>query len=327
MFLLILLCISASICFGQSHSFYAKPDTINIDSKIFNSARKFTISVPKDIDKLKKPKNCIVYVDGDNDEISGTILQTTNNLYLSDDIPQSILIGIFHENRDEELVEKTQLLNFILTEVLPVIQSKYLIENELTILGHSFGGYFSTYCFFQRNDIFRNCVAISPAYWANEKDIYKLLNLETSKHQQISGNLFIAIGDKRWDDISLIEGVQTLKNIIEKKTNKFNYTIEKLIGFNHNSTPTVGFALGLNYCYDTWEWNGIVEEQNTRITAFPDFWRHYELKANALEKLNRKREAIETYEIAISKLVNDPEVTKSDKKKFSKILNQKIKKI
>lgn len=100
-------------CFCQSHSFYSKPDTLNIDSKIFGTIRRITVSIPNDYEKLKQPKNCILYVDGDDDEISGTILQATNNLYLYDDIPQSILVGIFHENRDQELQEKYKLYDFI----------------------------------------------------------------------------------------------------------------------------------------------------------------------------------------------------------------------
>ena len=93
-------------CFCQSHSFYSKPDTLIIKSKVFETERKITISIPLDNEKIKAQKNLIIYVDGDNEEITGTIMQATNNLYLYDDIPQSILVGIFQENRDQELLEK-----------------------------------------------------------------------------------------------------------------------------------------------------------------------------------------------------------------------------
>ena len=140
--------LSSMNCFCQSHSFYSKPDTLTIKSVVFGTERKITISKPLDNEKIKAQKNLIMYLDGDNEEITGTIIQATNNLYLYDDIPQSILVGIFHENRDQELLEKNKLFKFLYHEVIPKITEKYNTKKKVTILGHSFGGYFATYCFF-----------------------------------------------------------------------------------------------------------------------------------------------------------------------------------
>lgn len=167
-------------CFCQSHSFYSQPDTLSIDSKIFGTVRKITVSIPNDYAKLKQPKNCILYVDGDDDEIAGTLLQATNNLYLYDDIPQSILVGIFHENRDRSY-RKKKLYDFIVNEVLPKITEKYSLKKEITIVGHSFGAYFATFCFLNNNTLFNSCIAISPAYWPNKNDIYTLAEQELKK--------------------------------------------------------------------------------------------------------------------------------------------------
>jgi predicted alpha/beta superfamily hydrolase len=311
-------------CWCQSHSFYSKPDTLRIDSKVFGTLRKITVSIPNDYKKLEQPKNCILYLDGDDDEIAGTILQATNNLYLYDDIPQSILVGIFHEQRDEELKEKNKLYDFITTEVLPKIKEKYAVKNEITIVGHSFGAYFSTFCFFKNNSLFNNCIAISPAYWPNKNDIYKVAENELMKKEKLTGSFFLAIGDKRWDDINLRDGVFKFKNLIESKRNSFTFRFNDLNGFNHNSSPSVGFALGLNFCFDEWEWESVLDDQNNRIKSFPDFWRHYELKADALLHLNRKTEAKEIYKIAIEKLNIDKEISINDSKVSLKRIKLKM---
>jgi hypothetical protein len=311
-------------CFCQSHSFYSQPDTLSIDSKTFGTIRKITISIPNDYGKLKQPKNCILYVDGDDDEIAGTILQATNNLYLYDDIPQSILVGVFHENRDQELQEKNKLYDFITNEVLPKITEIYSVKKEITIVGHSFGAYFSTFCFFKNNALFNNCIAISPAYWPNKNDIYTLAEQELKKQVKLTGNFYLAIGDKRWDDISLRDGVLKFKKIFESKKNTFSFRFNDLIGFNHNSSPTVGFGLGLNFCFDEWEWGSVLEDQNRRIKSFPNFWRHYELKADALRHLKRTNEAIETYKTTIEKLNLDKEISITDRKLFLKRIEDKM---
>jgi Putative esterase len=311
-------------CFCQSHSFYSQPDTLSIDSRIFGTARKITVSIPNDYGKIKEPKNCILYVDGDDEEIAGTILQATNNLYLNDDIPQSVLVGIFHENRDQELQEKNKLYDFIAYEVLPKITGKYSLKKEITVVGHSFGAYFATYCFFKNNELFNNCIAISPAYWPNKNDIYAIAETQLKKQEKPTGNFYLAIGDKRWDDISLREGVFKFKTIVESRKNNFRFQFNDLVGFNHNSSPTVGFGLGLNFCFDEWEWGSVLEDQNNRIKSFPDFWRHYELKADALIHLKRTTEAIETYKITIGKLNLDKEISSTDRKFFLKRIENKM---
>lgn len=320
-FLLIFITLN---CFCQSHSFYSKADTLSINSKIFGTTRKITVSIPNDYDKLKQSKNCILYVDGDDDEITGTILQATNNLYLYDDIPQSILVGIFHENRDQELQEKNKLYDFIASEVLPKITEKYSVKKEITIVGHSFGAYFATFCFFKNNKIFNNCIAISPAYWPNKNDIYTIAEQELKNKENLTGNFYLAIGDKRWDDVSLRDGVFKLKTIIESTRNTFSFRFNDLIGFNQNSSPTVGFGLGLNFCFDEWEWESVLDDQNNRIKSFPNFWRHYELKADALRHLNRKTESIDTYKITIEKLTMDKEISFTDRKIFLKRIEVKM---
>jgi predicted alpha/beta superfamily hydrolase len=312
-------------CFCQSHSFYSQPDTLSIDSKIFGTIRKITISIPNDYDKLKQPKNCILYVDGDDDEIAGTILQTTNNLYLYDDIPQSILVGIFHENRDQELQEKNKLYDFITNEVLPKITEKYSVKKEITIVGHSFGAYFSTFCFFKNNALFNNCIAISPSYWPNKNDIYTIAEQELKNQEKLTGNFYLAIGDKRWDDVSLRDGVFKFKKVIESNKNSFSFQFNDLIGFNHNSSPTVGFGLGLNFCFDEWEWESVLEDQNNRIKSFPNLWRLYELKGDALRHLKRTTEAIETYKTTIEKLNLDKEISSTDRKTSLKRIEVKMK--
>ena len=316
--------LSAMNCFCQSHSFYSKPDTLTIKSKVFGTERKITISKPLDNEKIKAQKNLIMYLDGDNEEITGTIIQATNNLYLYDDIPQSILVGIFHENRDQELLEKNKLFKFLYHEVIPKITEKYNTKKKVTILGHSFGGYFATYCFLKNNDIFNNCIAISPAYWPNKKDIFEFAEKEFKKETKLTGNFYLAIGDKRWDDISLRGDFFKFKTILAQGNGNFNLQYNDLVGFNHNSSPTVGFGLGLNFCFDQWEWNSVVTDQNNRIKSFPDFWQHYELKADALKKLKKYKEANKTYKIAADKLKLDTEVSTSDRKIFTKRMKDKI---
>lgn len=122
-------------------------DTISIKSKVFETERKIIITRSLKIKKENK-NSCILYTDADDRDINGIILQSANNLIASKEMPQSYLVGIMHQDRNTELVEKEKLHRFINEEVFPFLEKEYTIENKVTIAGHSFGAYFATYAFF-----------------------------------------------------------------------------------------------------------------------------------------------------------------------------------
>lgn len=232
------------------------------------------------------------------------------------------MIGIIHENRNTELLEKDKLLNFLKEELFPLLEDKYGKTNKITIVGHSFGGYFATYAFLKDNDIFNACIAISPAYWPNKNDVIHLL---LEKENLINGTFYLAIGDKRWDEISLREDVFKVQKILRHQKS-ISFGFNDLTGFAHNATPVVGFGLGLSFVYDEWEWSNILEEQENSLKQFPDFWGHLEIKADALFHLNRVSEAKSFYREALEKTAEDKDLSKSEMKEVTKRLRAKIKK-
>lgn len=318
--LLIIQLLCCSFCFTQPYSQLSTSDTITIRSKIFDTERKVIITKSLKI-KNDLQNNCIIYMDADDSNINGIFLQSANNLMAYDEIPQSYLVGIIHENRNTELLEKDKLLKFLMEEVIPLLNDKFSIANQLTIAGHSFGGYFATYAFIKENVLFNSCIAISPAYWPNKSDVLDLL------HQNVNiihGNFYLTIGNKRWDDISLRKYVFKAQNIVKNKSNIF-FNFTDLKGFSHNATPTVGFGAGLSFIYDEWEWQKILIEQERNLKSFPGFWGHTEIKADALFHLQRVSEAKVFYKEALKNVSADNNLPAQEKKIITKRLKHKIK--
>lgn len=311
-----------NFCIAQNYSQLSISDTITIYSKVFDTERQVIITKSSKIKNDDTQNNCIVYMDADDQNINGILLQSANNLMANKEIPESYLIGIIHKNRNTELLEKDKLLNFLREELIPLLKDKYKIACQLTIVGHSFGGYFATYAFLKDNNIYNSCVAISPAYWPNNSDIISLL---LEKKNFSHGNLYLSIGDKRWDEISLRKEVFKSKNILKNQKN-IVFSFNEFKGFSHNATPTVGFGLGLSFIYDKWEWSNILEEQDKNLKLFPSFWGHIEIKADALFHLNRVSEAKLFYQEALQSTSKDKELSKSEMSEVVKRLHEKIKK-
>lgn len=310
-------------CSAQTYSQFKKSDTISIASKIFQSERKVIITTPQRIKNEGEENNCIIYTDADDKNITGTLLQAADNLSLYKEIPKSYLVGIIQEDRNNELTEKDKLLEFLKEELIPWLKKNYNISEKVTIVGHSFGAYFATYAFLKDNAIFNSCIAISPAYWPNNNDVLVLMD-EKTKMNSIQGNFYLAVGDKRWDEISLRKYVFKAQNLLNNSKNiRFNFN--DLEGFSHNATPTVGYGLGLSFVYDEWEWGNILTEQERRLKSYPTFWGHLEIKADALYHLDRPLEAKTIYKEALKDIPTDKDLSDDEKSELTIRLNNKIK--
>jgi hypothetical protein len=315
--------ILSNFCTAQTYSQLNKSDTLSISSKIFKAERKIIVTRSLSIKSGSKENNCILYMDADDRNINGILLQSANILMAYNEIPHSLLVGIMQEDRNSELVEKDQLLRFLTEEVIPLLETNYKISKKVTIAGHSFGAYFATYAFLKHNAIFNACIAVSPAYWPNKQDVLLLLN-EKVKTRSVSGSFYLAIGDKRWDEISLRDYAFKAQRLLNhSKDIRFNFS--DLEGFSHNATPTIGFGLGLSFIYDEWEWGNILEEQERRLTSDPTFWGHLEIKADALYHLNRITEATVIYREALKNMPQDEDLSDKEKAEITKRLNGKLK--
>lgn len=213
LYFLLLGCIISNLCYCQTYSHLEKSDTISLKSIYFDTLRKVIIT------KAKQPlqgnaQNYILYTDAHDSSINGMLLQSANNLIGTKEIPSSTLIGIIHEQRDQELLEKDKLLDFISKELIPFLEQEEKQKiNDIAIVGHSFGAYFATYAFIQNNALFNACIAISPAYWPNNQDVLDLL---AKQKTHLKGSFFLASADKRWDEISLRKYIFKAKEIIQQ---------------------------------------------------------------------------------------------------------------
>lgn len=87
-----------------------------------------------------------------------------------------------------------KFLAFIKNELIPFIDSKYLVSDDRTLMGSSFGGLFTLYALFNETKLFQRYVLTSPAVgWANE-GIYTFEKKLCRKEIPASGPAFYGGG-------------------------------------------------------------------------------------------------------------------------------------
>lgn len=116
----------------------------------------------------------------------GSAVEVTRFLALSREIPEVIVVGIgygaglatWRTRRVSDLTpvpavdqpgsgRASVFLDFIVREVIPLVESRYRATGDRTLLGYSHGGLFGTYVLFHRPGIFQRYILGSPSYgWA-----------------------------------------------------------------------------------------------------------------------------------------------------------------
>jgi predicted alpha/beta superfamily hydrolase len=96
-------------------------------------------------------------------------------------LPQSIVVGIANVDRRRDYTfpstiqtDKTnnptsghskEFIQFLQTELLPVIESKYKINGHRTLIGESLGGLLATEILLKKPELFNKYIIVSPSLW------------------------------------------------------------------------------------------------------------------------------------------------------------------
>ncbi|MCW8093197.1 alpha/beta hydrolase-fold protein [Alteromonas sp. ASW11-130] len=155
--------------------------TERIQSEVLNEERTVTVQLPKSYDKNPDKKYPVIYrLDGaTNLVMMNAVLES---LQAQSAAPEVIIVAIENTERLRDLYPTVNrdpngpvgigggganFLNFITTELMPVIESKYRVHDFRVIAGASAAGVFSLYAVQKNPALFDAALAYSPAVWWN----------------------------------------------------------------------------------------------------------------------------------------------------------------
>ncbi|HEY5327540.1 MAG TPA: alpha/beta hydrolase-fold protein [Mucilaginibacter sp.] len=143
---------------------------------------------------------------------------------------------------------------FITNELLPKVDSTYRTEtNNRTLLGHSFGGYFSLYALMEqvdqkRND-FKGFVSASPSLWYNNYYLFQIPQKLKTLTRKDTLNLFLSVGgleEPKWS----IQPVKDLsKKFSDEGLNNMKVNTEIFNDLDHMDVGLISFVRGLEKMY------------------------------------------------------------------------------
>lgn len=148
--------------------------------------------------------------------------------------------------------------DFLANQLVPYIDSSYnTLKNNRSLLGHSFGGYFSLYALLNQinngKTVFTNFASASPSLWYNNFYLNQLTSKLKIRNSRDTLNIFMTVGGLE-DSIWNIAPVKKLGDSIlnaDVKDIKFQYKVYS--DLSHMDIAIITFTKALQSFYKSEE--------------------------------------------------------------------------
>jgi predicted alpha/beta superfamily hydrolase len=207
-------------------------------------------------------------------------------------MPEVIVVGIANTDRTRDLTPSKgtlttpdgrvlqfpsaggadAFLEFITTELIPHIESRYPTAPYRIFAGHSFGGLFALHALVTRPETFAAYIAVSPTViWDDSRILSRTSDLLRDQ-RTLKKTLVVTLGD----EVSLRPGVEALQKRLESgpTPSGFVFEVQRFPDEDHNSVVLRSHYLGLRTIFDGWR---LPIDPATGLLrgTFEDAQRHY----------------------------------------------------
>ncbi len=255
---LIALSTSNLLWAGEGDNKITIGETITIKSEVLDEERQMLVYLPAGYEGASAEYPVLYLLDGGYHfhHVTG-IVQFLSSQGL---MPQTIVVAIKNVDRNRDFlpthVEKAptsggaeKFLTFITDELIPYIEDNYRTQPYRILVGHSFGGTFTTYTFLEKPGTFNSYISISPVLHWDEQLL--VTQAETALRSSYSNNkyFYMTLGDEP----PYIPAIDMFTSLIEiKAPENLEFTYVHMKEETHGSIPHLSIYNGLEKLYDGW---------------------------------------------------------------------------
>lgn len=254
---------------------YSPSEVLTIHSKILNEDRKVYVHCPKlDSADLHKRFPVLYLMDADNH--FELLAQYADYLSRSDvlAIPKVIVVGISNTERTRDLTPTNSIMNyegkpdsnsyklsggnekflqFIATELMPIIDKNYKTESYKIFAGHSFGGISAINCLLAHPEMFDAYIAVSPSLWWDNQSLLRMADEKLKSGSVLNKVLFYSDGNEGGSNSSFHKSLLKLESIIaQKKLKKLNHMYKHYPTQTHMTVPVAAYFDALMFIFKDW---------------------------------------------------------------------------
>lgn len=207
------LCIAISIHAQTPDSTLVIGNSYSIYSNILNEQRSVWIHLPKDYEKSTEKYPVIILLDGELFFLSTVAVISRFQQYRRDPFPDVVLVGITNTDRTRDLTPTPAIsskgsatmensggapnfLSFIEKELLPYLETNFMISDRRILVGHSFAGLFGAYTLSQNPKIFTDYLLMDPSFWWDDQKLLEESDSLLSNVDLSETRLYLAASGK-----------------------------------------------------------------------------------------------------------------------------------
>jgi predicted alpha/beta superfamily hydrolase len=272
MFLLLFIAYEAQSQPAETYK-YTASEVVTIHSTLLNEDRKVYIHCPQlDSSDVNKRFPVLYLMDGENHfELISHYVDYLSRADVAA-LPKIIVVGIPNTKRVRDLTPTQSIsdyegkpdttgrykssggneifLQFLKTELMPVIDSNYKTQQYKVFAGHSFGGIASINCMLTHPDMFDAYIAISPSFWWDNGYLLKLTEKKIKAGAALNKKLFYCNGNEGGSNSFFHNGLLKFDSIItEKKIVGLDYKYKHYPNEMHMTVPVVAYLDALRFIF------------------------------------------------------------------------------
>jgi predicted alpha/beta superfamily hydrolase len=229
-----------------------------IKSQVLGEDRTILVRVPVNYEQ-RDAKFPVVYMLDAHPPQNSMMVGIVEQQAWSGVTPELIVVGIQNTNRLRDMTPTAteragsggarKFLQFIETEVVPLVEKNYRTQPYRIIAGHSLAGLFVVYSFVERPDLFDAYIAASPfLHWDNEYVVKRAEKL-LQQDKQWKKRMFVGLGDEP----EYTGAFNAFRALLKRaKPKNFEYEFREFKNENHGSALLPSYYAGLRTIYDDW---------------------------------------------------------------------------
>ncbi|MHC4128326.1 MAG: alpha/beta hydrolase-fold protein [Planctomycetota bacterium] len=264
--------VAATLTCFICHSIHAQsPDALVvigarqvIHSEVLGEDRPFTVSIPMGYVRAQTRYPVIYLLDGFS-SFHHTV-GTATHLASQGRMPAAIVVAIQNTDRQRDFSPPTEnpeilsgfpeaggaarFLDFIRTELIPHIESNYRTADYRILIGHSFGGLFSTYALLASPQTFNAYFAISPSLPWDKGEMIGMAKRFFDEQPDCDRFMYLTLADEDGLMLSRFEEFRTV--LEEQAPASFEWGSLHLEDEDHGTITLLSVYHGLKTLFSDW---------------------------------------------------------------------------
>ena len=261
-------------------------ELFSLESKVMGESRQALVWTPPGYAGGARAYPVLYVTDADRQ--FGHTVTTVEFLSRNGRMPPMIVVGLFNTDRTRDLTpyrdqdDETggpmasaggadRFLQFIETELVPWVESRYRTAKFRAFAGHSFGGLFGVHALATKPGLFNAVVAVSPTLGWRQGEPVKRVESMLARQRDLTGALYVTLGD---EGQAMQSGFDRLRTVLEEKAGKgLRWDLVQMPDEDHGSIVLRSHYQAFERIFDGWRLPR--KEDGTFSGGMPGVEAHY----------------------------------------------------